>query len=225
MTEHISRLEAELREVAERTLGAAVFTTSLGKEDQVLTALIANSGARIRIATLDTGRHFSEYYELLERTQNKYGIRIEVAFPEASDVNSYVTSHGINGFYNSVDARKACCAARKVLPLRKVLSGAALWVTGLRAAQSENRSGMAKHEFDDGFGIAKYNPLIDWSDADIDATIDALNIPINPLHRKGFESIGCAPCTRAIEPGEHPRAGRWWWESSKKECGLHTTQP
>ena len=112
-----------------------------------------------------------------------------------------------------------------MLPLRKVLSGAALWVTGLRAAQSENRSGMAKHEFDDGFGIAKYNPLIDWSDADIDATIDALNIPINPLHRKGFESIGCAPCTRAIEPGEHPRAGRWWWESSKKECGLHTTQP
>lgn len=223
MIERIEHLEAELCEVAAHSMGDVVFTTSLGKEDQVLTALIANSGARIRIATLDTGRHFAEYYELLERTQTNSRIRMEVAFPEASDVNGYVNTYGINGFYASVEARKACCAARKVLPLRKLLSGASLWVTGLRASQSENRSGMAKHEHDAGFGIAKYNPLIDWSDADIDAAIDALNIPINPLHRKGFESIGCAPCTRAIEPGEHPRAGRWWWESSKKECGLHTS--
>lgn len=194
-----------------------VFTTSLSKEDQVITHLLARKN--IRIVTLDTGRHFPEIYDLLHRTQVKYGVKIDVFFPQNEAVESYVNSFGVNGFYNSVEARKSCCQIRKVEPLQRALIGARIWITGLRSEQSENRQSLQRFESQNG--LVKYNPLADWSQQMLDAYIVENNIPVNSLHRKGFVSIGCAPCTRAIEPGEDPRSGRWWWETSKKECGIH----
>lgn len=211
----------EIVEQAKKHGAGMVFTSSLGKEDQAVTALLAAAGVSVRIVSLDTGRHFPEYYDLVERTERTYQLNIELVSPEADDLSAYAKQHGINGFYKSVEARKACCEVRKIIPLRKVLSGATLWVTGLRAAQSEHRSAMERFEFDHSFSIAKYNPLLDWSDADLEAFIESARVPVNPLHARGYLSIGCAPCTRPVSEGEHPRNGRWWWESSKKECGLH----
>lgn len=197
-----------------------VFTSSLSKEDQVIAHMIAIEMLSIRIITLDTGRHFPEYYDLWQRTENKLGITIHAYYPDNSEVERFVKSKGINGFYESFEARKLCCAIRKVNPLKRALAGKKIWITGLRKEQSEGRENVQRFQTDGN--IIKYNPLIDWSEEQLDEYINLHNIPINPLHKKGFHSIGCAPCTRAIEPHEHPRAGRWWWESSKKECGLHT---
>jgi phosphoadenosine phosphosulfate reductase len=197
------------------------LATSLGEEDQALTHLIASNQLPIEIFTLDTGRLFQETYELLELTQNNYGVPIEVYFPDHSEVEAYVRDKGINGFYHSIENRKACCHIRKVVLLKRALHEADLWVTGLRRSQSANRQQMQKVEWNDDMQLIKYNPLIDWSDEQLQKFIEENHIPVNPLHRKGFKSIGCAPCTRAIEPDEDPRAGRWWWEGSAKECGLH----
>lgn len=205
--------------------GRIVFTTSLGIEDQVLTHLIFENEIDIEVATLDTGRFFAETYTLWGDTEMRYGKRIKGIFPEREAVEALLADQGINGFYLSPDARKACCGVRKIEPLKRVLNGAAVWVTGLRAGQSGNRASMPVVEFDAGFGVLKVNPLIDWRRDEIDAFVKANDVPINPLHGQGFPSIGCQPCTRAIKSGEDERAGRWWWETDKaKECGLHASK-
>lgn len=207
--------------IADLFPGKVVFSTSLGQEDQVITQLIAAQNTPIQIFSLDTGRLFPETLDLLSRTESKYKTRIKVYYPETSSVEKLVSDIGINGFYDSVDNRKSCCYVRKVEPLKRALAGNEVWVTGLRAEQSANRSGMKRIEWDEANHIIKFNPLLDWTFDQMIAYIHEQKIPYNPLHDQGFVSIGCAPCTRAILPGEDARAGRWWWEDSKKECGLH----
>jgi phosphoadenosine phosphosulfate reductase len=201
-----------------------VFSSSLGQEDQVLTDAIFKNNLPVTIFTIDTGRLFNETYELLDRTNARYKKNIQVYFPEAADVEEFVVNKGINSFYESVDNRKECCHIRKVKPLNRALKGAAVWITGLRAEQSNNRHDMPMIEWSEEKMLYKFNPLIKWTYADMMDYINKFNVPYNRLHDKGFISIGCAPCTRAIEPGEDARAGRWWWETSQKECGLHETK-
>lgn len=215
-------IEEELSWLVEQFAGKAVFSSSLGQEDQVITQLIASLQLPVTIFTLDTGRLFPETLELLARTESRYKLRIQVYYPERPALEAWVQEHGINGFYDSKEQRQSCCHVRKIEPLRRALAGHALWITGLRAAQSPNRANMQKLEWDAGNQIIKYNPLLHWTYEQMTAYIQQHHIPCNPLHERGFISIGCAPCTRAILPGEDPRAGRWWWEDSKKECGLHT---
>ena len=227
----IGDLEARLRALApvERlrgiraaASGRIVFTTSLGLEDQALTHLIVESGAEIEFATLDTGRLFPESYALWRETEARYGLRIRALYPRHEALEALVAAHGVDGFYQSVEARKACCGVRKVEPLGRALAGAAGWVTGLRADQSAARGEARLAEVNAQYGLVKFNPLIDWSRDRIADFVAAHGVPANPLHRSGFLSIGCAPCTRAVAPGEPERAGRWWWEDeTKKECGLH----
>ena len=207
--------------VADLFPGKVTFSTSLGQEDQVITQLIAEVNLPISIFSLDTGRLFPETLDLLSRTEAKYKQNIKVYYPNTESVEKLVSEIGINGFYESVENRKSCCFVRKVEPLKRALAGNEVWITGLRAEQSANRSGMKRIEWDEGNQILKFNPLLDWTFDDMIAYINEKNIPYNPLHDKGFISIGCAPCTRAIMEGEDARAGRWWWEDSKKECGLH----
>ncbi len=201
--------------------GGVRLSSSLGQEDQVLTDIIARHSIDIQIFTLDTGRLFYETYELLDKTTARYRIPVDVYFPDAAEVEALVRLRGINGFYDSVESRKACCAVRKVNPLSRALDGAKVWVTGLRSDQSANRGQMDLVEWDAEKQLYKLNPLLHWSLEDVNEYIRQYNVPYNTLHDKGFVSIGCAPCTRATEPGEDPRAGRWWWETSQKECGLH----
>ncbi|WP_035668367.1 phosphoadenylyl-sulfate reductase [Flavobacterium sp. 83] len=198
-----------------------VFSTSFGQEDQVITALISKNDLPITIFTLDTGRLFQETYDVFHKTLKKYKIDIKTFFPEASAVEELLNTKGPNSFYESVENRKECCFIRKVVPLTKALKGNEIWITGLRAEQSENRNDLAAFEYDVHFNIIKFNPLLKWTLADVQKYIDDNNVPQNALHKKGFVSIGCAPCTRAIAEGEDIRAGRWSWESSHKECGLH----
>ena len=198
-----------------------VFSSSLGQEDQVLTDAIFKNNLPIKIFTLDTGRLFNETYELLERTTARYKKPIQVYFPDAHDVEEFVVTRGINSFYESVENRKECCNIRKVKSLNRALQGAEVWITGLRAEQSDNRKEMSMIEWLEDKQLYKFNPLLKWTSADVMGYIKEFYVPYNPLHDKGFLSIGCAPCTRAIEAGEDPRAGRWWWETSQKECGLH----
>lgn len=225
-TEEISQIEQAslqdaLRLVSEKFPEASVFSSSLGQEDQVITDAIFKNKLPIKVFTLDTGRLFYEHYDLLSKTQSLYQSKIKVYFPEADDVEKYVDEKGINGFYFSEENRKECCFIRKVKPLNRALERAKMWITGLRAEQSENRKEVRMIEWDEARQLYKFNPLIHWSYQDVLDYITENKVPYNPLHDKGFISIGCAPCTRAIEPGEDPRAGRWWWETSKKECGLH----
>jgi phosphoadenosine phosphosulfate reductase len=205
--------------------GKLVFSTSLGQEDQVITQIIARHQLPVEIFTLDTGRLFYETYDLLARTIIKYGVDIKTYYPNTQSVENFVREKGINSFYESVDNRKSCCYIRKVEPLQRALAGKMVWITGLRAEQSTNRQQMKKLEWDSVNQILKYNPLLDWTMDRMLDYIEGNKIPYNPLHDKGYISIGCAPCTRAIAPGEDPRAGRWWWESSHKECGLHENTP
>lgn len=198
-----------------------VFSTSFGQEDQVITAMIAKSEAPITIFTLDTGRLFQETYDVFHKTQKKYKLPIKVYFPEAKAVEELLEKKGPNSFFESVENRKECCFIRKVVPLKKALAGNKIWITGLRAEQSENRSDLHLFEYDANFDLVKFNPLLKWTLEEVQKYIDENNVPQNSLHKKGFISIGCAPCTRAIAPGEDIRAGRWYWEQSHKECGLH----
>lgn len=207
--------------VAELFPGQVVFSSSLGQEDQVITDAIFKNKLPVKIFTIDTGRLFQETYDLLDRTIARYKQPIHVYFPDAADVEEFVLNKGINSFYESVENRKTCCHIRKVLPLNRALTGAKVWITGLRAGQSANRQQMAMLEWDEARNLYKFNPLINWSYDEMMDYINANNVPYNRLHDQGYISIGCAPCTRAIEPGEDPRAGRWWWETSQKECGLH----
>lgn len=202
--------------------GRVVFTSSFGLEDQVLTHLIASAKLPVEIVTLDTGRLFPEVYALWEETERRYGIVIRPFYPRHEAIELYVRQNGINGFYASRDARKSCCDIRKVEPLGRALAGADVWITGLRADQSAARGGVGLAEVDAERELIKFNPLLDWSRERALAFAKAEAVPLNPLHEKGFVSIGCQPCTRAIAPGEPERAGRWWWEDdAAKECGLH----
>ncbi|RXK49581.1 phosphoadenylyl-sulfate reductase [Aquirufa rosea] len=198
-----------------------VFSTSFGQEDQAILYAIATQSLGIQIFTLDTGRQFQESYELMDLSINKYAVSIDTYFPKTESVEKLVKEKGFNSFYSSVDNRKECCFIRKIEPLNRALQGAKVWITGLRAEQSDNRANMPMIEWDEQRQLFKINPLIDWTFEQLTAYLNQHKIPQNPLHKKGFVSIGCAPCTRAITEGEHPRAGRWWWENSQKECGLH----
>ncbi|MDI5888861.1 MULTISPECIES: phosphoadenylyl-sulfate reductase [Flavobacterium] len=214
-------IEETLSFLANEYKDKVVFSTSFGQEDQVITALIGQNNLPINIFTLDTGRLFQETYDVFHKTLKKYKIDIKTYFPEASEVENLLNQKGPNSFYESVENRKECCFIRKVAPLTKALKGNDIWITGLRAEQSENRNDLAFFEYDAHFDIIKFNPLLKWTLEEVQKYIDDNNVPQNTLHKKGFVSIGCAPCTRAIAPGEDIRAGRWSWESSHKECGLH----
>jgi phosphoadenosine phosphosulfate reductase len=219
--ENRSLVEA-LSYLADTFGGEVVFSTSFGQEDQVITDAIFRNDLNINVFTLDTGRLFQETYTLADGTKARYKKEIKTYFPDADNVQKLVAERGHNGFYFSVENRKECCRVRKIEPLTKALAGAKIWITGLRAEQSDNRAGMELVEWDERFQVVKVNPLMAWSYDEVIKYIEENRIPDNPLHRKGFVSIGCLPCTRAIEPNEHPRAGRWWWEESQKECGLHS---
>jgi phosphoadenosine phosphosulfate reductase len=211
-----------LQELGDLYPGAIAFSTSFGAEDQVITHFLSRSEIPVKIFTLDTGRLFPETYSTWESTLERYGIRIDPYYPDQDALQDWVSLNGPNAFYASVENRKSCCGIRKVEPLRRALRGARIWITGIRAAQSPERKGMPILEWDDAHQLVKYHPLLDWSEEQVWAYIRQHNVPYNPLHDRGFVSIGCAPCTRAIKPGEDFRAGRWWWEDdSKKECGLH----
>lgn len=229
----VSSLDATLKDLslAERLafvagLGSrSVFTTSLGIEDQVITAAIGTHRLPIDVATLETGRLFAETVHLIEETEDRYGITITRFYPEQDDIDAYAAKYGLNGFYESVEARHACCHVRKLIPLAKALEGAGFWITGLRRGQSGNRASTPFAEYDAERNLIKINPLADWDIDAIKAHVAAENIPVNPLHARGYPSIGCEPCTRAIKPGEPERAGRWWWENDeKRECGLHVAE-
>jgi phosphoadenosine phosphosulfate reductase len=217
-------LEETLNFLANQYPGKVVFSTSFGQEDQVITDFIAKNNIDITIFTLDTGRLFQETYDVFHRTLKKYKKQIEVYFPEATAVENLLKQKGPNSFYESVENRKECCFIRKVVPLRKALSGNTVWITGLRAEQSENRHDLNLFEYDGNFEIIKFNPLLKWTLQEVEDYLQQNNVPQNALHKQGFVSIGCAPCTRAILPDEDIRAGRWWWESSHKECGLHSAK-
>ena len=214
-------LAVRLADIA-REFPRAAFASSLGAEDMVLTDAIWMAGLPIVIFTLDTGRLPRETLDLVERAQKRYGREIEVHRPDADEVARYVSGHGLNAFYESVELRKGCCHIRKVVPLTKALAGRDAWLTGLRREQSVTRAELPAREFDAAHGLVKFNPLADWSEAEVWRYIRERNVPYNALHDRGYPSIGCDPCTRAIRPGEDVRAGRWWWESrDSKECGIH----
>ena len=198
------------------------LASSLGLEDQVLTAMIARIKKDARVFTIDTGRLFPECYQLIDRTNDKYDIKIEVYSPEHTGVEKYVRENGVNAFYQSIEKRKACCHCRKIEPLLRALSTLDVWICGLRASQAVTRTNITVVEWDANNGLIKVNPLAKWSEEDVWKYIKENRVPYNKLHDQGFPSIGCQPCTRAIEPGEDIRAGRWWWEDPEhKECGLH----
>jgi phosphoadenosine phosphosulfate reductase len=218
----LDSLAARVVAIAGTGLRPVAFSTSLGLEDQAILHAIAQTASGIDVFTLDTGRHFPQTLETLDRSEQRYGSRIRVVAPSAGDVEELVARDGVFGFRLSVEARKACCGVRKVRPLRHALDGVAVWITGLRREQSEGRGEVPFAAWDDEHRLLKVNPLADWSLERLQAYVAANDIPVNPLHARGFPSIGCQPCTRAIVPGEDVRAGRWWWEHEDgKECGLH----
>jgi phosphoadenosine phosphosulfate reductase len=199
--------------------------SSLGAEDQVLTDMIVKTNRPVSIFTFDTGRIFPETYKLIDETNKKYGITINVYFPDRERVEQMVNEKGINLFYESVDNRKLCCHIRKIEPLKRALSDVDIWFTGLRKDQSITRFYTKLVEWDESYNVLKVNPLLNWREEDVWDYIKTNDVPYNKLHDKGFSSIGCQPCTRAIRPGEDIRAGRWWWETSEqKECGLHAKE-
>lgn len=217
----VSATNATLERIA-RDFTPAVFASSLAAEDMVLTDLILKAGLPIGIFSLDTGRLHPETLAVLDAVKARYDYDIALYHPNAQAVDNYVAENGLNAFYDSVDMRRECCRIRKVEPLGRALAGKKAWVTGQRRAQSSTRADLSVEEDDPAHGMTKFNPLADWSEQDVWDYIRANDVPYNALHDQGFPSIGCAPCTRAVQPGEDVRAGRWWWENpDSKECGLH----
>ena len=216
-------LEKSLFDLANAINEKIVFSTSFGIEDQVIThAILTQKITNIEIFTLDTGRLFAETYSVWERTNEEYHTKIKTYYANNQALENFVDTNGINSFYKSVELRKECCAIRKVEPLKRALQDAKIWITGLRAEHSPNRNSLEIIQWDETFQLFKYNPLLHWTSEKVKEYVKKNNIPYNTLHDKGFVSIGCSPCTRAIKEGEDFRAGRWWWEDdSKKECGLH----
>lgn len=226
LTEQINNkpILEQLQYLAEKFAGKIAFSTSFGQEDQAITDLIFRNKLPIKVFTLDTGRFFEETYKVWNKTIEKYGEPIHVYFPDKKEVEEMVSKKGPYSFYESIENRKECCNIRKVHPLKNALESIDLWITGLRAEQSQARTELEYFGFDESFNTTKFNPLKDWSLAKVVDYLKEYNVPYNTLHDKGFISIGCSPCTRAIQEGEDIRAGRWWWEDkSKKECGLHDT--
>lgn len=232
--EHVSQLVQEtngltldqvLALLVSRYPGQVTFSTSFSFEDQVISHHILQSGLPIQIFTLNTGRLFPETYAVWSKTNAAYQTHVKAYYPRHGPLEEFVQAQGPNGFYDSVQNRKDCCHIRKVEPLKRALAGNAVWITGLRAEHSSGRSDLPIFEWDEGNQLLKFHPLLHWTTPEVMAIIKEYNIPYNALHDQGFLSIGCAPCTRAIQPGEDFRAGRWWWEdSSKKECGLHVSE-
>jgi phosphoadenosine phosphosulfate reductase len=211
-----------LAHLADQFPGKIVFSTSFGWEDQIITHQIFVNKLPIKVFTLETGRLFPETYYVWNRTMEMYGEPIHAYYPQHELLEQMVNAKGPNSFYESVDNRKECCGIRKVEPLKRALAGNSCWVTGIRAEQSQNRQTMESFEWDAQNELIKFHPILNWTLDEVKEYIKKHNIPYNTLHDRGFPSIGCAPCTRAIQPGEDFRAGRWWWEDqSKKECGLH----
>ena len=202
--------------------GKIIFSTSFGWEDQVITHMIFTNNLPIKIFTLETGRLFPETYYVWNRTMEMYGKPIHAYYPKSELLEPMVNAKGPNSFYESVENRKECCGIRKIEPLNRALEGNKCWITGIRAEQSANRQFMENVEWDEQHQLVKFHPIYSWTLDEVKDYIKKYNVPYNTLHDKGFPSIGCAPCTRAVQPGEDFRAGRWWWEDqSKKECGLH----
>ena len=221
LEQKIKGTEALLSEI-EKEYAPATFANSYGAEDMVLTDLIAKHFPGIEIFSLDTGRLPEETYRLMKAVTERYAIRAKVYFPESRDVEKYLAQHGPNGFYDSIEQRKECCRIRKVEPLKRALAGKRAWITGLRREQAPTRKDLTTSELDRDNGLQKFNPLLDWTHADVWNYIRSFDVPYNALHDKGYPSIGCAPCTRAVAQDEDIRAGRWWWEDpATKECGLH----
>ncbi|RZI41214.1 phosphoadenylyl-sulfate reductase [Herbaspirillum sp. HC18] len=217
----VENTQATLKRIASE-FTPAVFASSLAAEDMVLTDMILRAKLPIVIFTLETGRLHKETLGMLDRIKETYGYEVRLYKPEQAAVDAYVQQNGLNAFYDSVEMRKECCRIRKVEPLNRALAGNKAWVTGQRRAQSTTRAELGVQEDDAAHGMTKFNPLADWSEDDVWNYIRSNNVPYNPLHDKGYPSIGCEPCTRAIQPGEDVRAGRWWWENPEsKECGLH----
>jgi len=224
MSEFAVRLATTLSvlETISNEFSPAVFASSLAAEDMVLTDLILKHKLNIDIFSLETGRLHKETLSMLERIKETYDYEVKLYKPDTEAVDNYVKQHGLNAFYDSVDMRKECCRIRKVEPLNRALKGKKAWITGQRRAQSATRTELAVQEDDVAHAMQKFNPLADWSEDDVWHYIRSNNVPYNALHDKGYPSIGCEPCTRAIQPGEDIRAGRWWWENPEsKECGLH----
>jgi phosphoadenosine phosphosulfate reductase len=219
----IDRLDALLDSIAQRHEHVKL-ASSLAAEDMLLTHAILSRGVGIGIFSLNTGRLHAETLGMIDRVKERYAYDIEQLHPQQEAVDEYVRDHGLNAFYESIDLRKSCCGIRKVEPLNRALKDVSAWVTGQRREQSVTRVELHEEEHDAPRNIAKFNPLADWTEADVWAYLEAFDVPVNPLHARGYPSIGCEPCTRAIRPGEDSRAGRWWWESrDTKECGLHVT--
>ena len=207
---------------AVRDFSPVTFANSLGAEDMVLTDIIDRNQLAIEMFSLDTGRLPQETYDLMQAVREHYRTPLHIYFPDAKRIEAYVAEHGINGFYQSIELRKACCHIRKVEPLQRALQGKRAWITGIRREQAASRANLEISAFDADHNIQKFNPLLEWSNADVWEYLKQHNVPYNKLHDKFYPSIGCAPCTRAITPGEDLRSGRWWWENPEtKECGLH----
>lgn len=219
--EYIKLEPSEILADLDKRFDSIVFSTSFGKEDQVITAMIAAGKLPVKPFTLDTGRLFEETYEVFSRTIKKYNLKIDTYYPDTEAVEDLVSKKGPYSFYDSIENRKECCRIRKIEPLQRALKHNQVWITGLRREQSPNRNEMNCVEWDEVNQIIKVHPLFEWTEKEVEDFVSAHNVPVNALHKKGFPSIGCAPCTRAIVEGEDFRAGRWWWENSKKECGLH----
>ncbi len=214
-----------LKQAQDQFAPGLVFACSFGAEDVVLIDLISKHAPSIQVITLDTGRLPQATYDVMDACRAKYGINIQVCFPDADEVEQMVNEHGLNLFYQSVENRKRCCGIRKVHPLRRALQGKKAWLTGVRREQADSRHDMAAVEDDDFFGLKKFNPLIEWTEDEIWAYIREHNVPYNALHDQHYPSIGCLPCTRSVTVGEDPRSGRWWWEHEDgvAECGLHAS--
>ena len=232
----MSEITRELRDLAAdsiRQLHEAVarhpricYASSLGAESMVLTDLVWTHVPQIEIFTIDTGRLFPETHDLIERIQRRYGRTLKIYYPDAAAVESWVARHGINGFREGPPQRQACCFARKIEPFRRAIAGYDAWITGIRAEQSAARAHARAAEWDPSNRLHKLSPLLAWRETDVWAYIRAMRLPYHGLHDAGFPSIGCAPCTRAVSPGEDPRSGRWWWEREDvRECGLHPRRP
>lgn len=219
---HPEDIAKSISNLANAYSGEVVFSTSFSWEDQLISHIIFKNDINVDVFTLDTGRLFSETYTTWNNTVESYQKKIKAYYPLDNVLEDFVSEKGPNSFYESVENRKRCCAIRKIEPLQRALQGRSVWITGIRAAHSNGRSDMPLVEYDAVNDIVKYHPLLHWATEEVTNYIKLHDIPYNPLHDKGFVSIGCLPCTRAIRPGEDFRAGRWWWEGSdKKECGLH----
>ena len=221
MQQKIDRV-VEVLQHAARDFAPACFANSLGAEDMVLTDLIARHQPDIAMFSLDTGRLPQETYDLMQEVRKRYAVPLKVYFPDSALVEAYVSQNGVNGFYDSVDNRKVCCHMRKVEPLKRALAGKKAWITGMRHDQAVTRGSLEVESFDADHGLQKFNPLLGWTNAEVWEYLKQNDVPYNKLHDKFYPSIGCAPCTRPVTPGEDIRSGRWWWESAEgKECGLH----